>query len=141
MAVGLDDGRMILFDLVELEAFHLAYPPGKKSPLMSMTFIEPVDDPRAVIYVWAFHASNEGAIAVLHSIVFDTIINGLYKNFRSCSVRLTIPLLKDSFPISCLSISKTVKPNDDDILKICFLSWTSAHLKKSYVMVFDLNQW
>lgn len=142
MSVGLDDGRMILFDLVELEAFHLAYPPGKNSPLTHMCYIEPIDDPRAVVYVWAFHASRDGAIAVLHSIVFESIQDGTYEEFKSCCVRLTIPMTgKDTFPVSCISISKPVKPDDDDYLKICFLTWCCAQKKKTYTMVFDLNQW
>lgn len=144
MAIGLDDGRMVLYDLVELEAFHLAYPPGNRSPLTHMSYITPSDDPRAVIYIWAQHASTEGPIAVLHSIVFESNHNGHYKNFRSCSVRLTIPIdVKEAFPISCLSISKPAKPDNDDgdEMKICLLSWSAPTKRKSYIMVFDLNQW
>ena len=47
LSIGLNDGRMILFDLIELEAFHLAYPPGNQAPLTQMSYIEPIDDPRA----------------------------------------------------------------------------------------------
>lgn len=72
VAVGLGDGRMVLYDLCDLQAFHMAYPPEKNSPLLKLTYMEPSDDPRACVYVWAFHANARTSIAVMHSIMFET---------------------------------------------------------------------
>lgn len=71
LVAGLEDGRMILYDLENLQAFHLAYPPEKAAPLLCLSYLEPADDPRACIYVWALHASKNGGIGVMHSIMFQ----------------------------------------------------------------------
>lgn len=71
VAVGHGDGRMILYDLSDLEAFHMAYPPEKESPLLHLAYIEPADDPRACVYIWAFHANLDTSIAVMHSLMFE----------------------------------------------------------------------
>lgn len=142
LAVGLDDGRMILYDLVDLQAFHLAYPPGNRAPLTHMSYIEPIDDPRSAVYIWAFHSSKDGAIAVMHSIMFENRVNGYYENFRSCSVRLTMPMfVKDTFPVCCRSITKTLTQDEEDVLTINLLAWTSPTRNRTNIMVFDLNQW
>ncbi|KAL7052189.1 hypothetical protein ACKWTF_004809 [Chironomus riparius] len=142
LAVGLDDGRMILYDLIDLQAFHLAHPPANRSPLTHMSYIEPADDPRSAVYVWTFHSSKDGGIAVMHSIMFENRVNGFYENFRSCSVRLTMPVFyKDTFPICCRSISKTLSQDEEDVLTISLLAWTSPTKNLTHIMVFDLNQW
>lgn len=142
LAVGLDDGRMILYDLIDLQAFHLAYPPANRSPLTHMSYIEPADDPRSAVYVWTFHLSKDGGIAVMHSIMFENRVNGFYENFRSCSVRLTMPVFdKDTFPICCRSITKTLSQDEEDLLTINLLAWTSPTKNRTHIMVFDLNQW
>ena len=142
MAAGLNDGRLILFDLAALQPFHLAYPPNKRAPLTHMSFLEPTDDPRCAVYIWAFHTSNDGAIAVMHSLMFATRVNGIYEDFKSCSVRLTMPMLaKDTFPISCRSIMRTLSQDEEDILTLNAFAWTSPSTKKTTLMIFDLNQW
>lgn len=142
LSVGLDDGRMILYDLVDLQAFHLAYPPANRAPLTHMSYIEPSDDPRSAVYIWTFHSSKDGAIAVMHSIMFDTKVNGFYENFRSCSVRLTMPIFhKDTFPVCCRSITKILTQDEEDVLTIILLAWTSPAKNRSNIMIFDLNQW
>lgn len=74
IAAGLSDGRMILYELSDLQAFHMAYPPDKDSPLIKLAYIEPTDDPRACVYIWAFHANAKAAIAVMHSIMYENKI-------------------------------------------------------------------
>lgn len=71
VAVGFEDGKMVLYDLCDLDAFHIAHPPDNDSPLEKLTFIEPADDPRACVYVWSFHSNNRNAIAVLHSLSYE----------------------------------------------------------------------
>lgn len=142
MSVGLDDGRMVLYDLIELQAFHLAYPPGNRAPLTHMSFIEPTDDPRSAVYIWSFHSTKDGAVAVMHSIMFDNKIDGFYDDFRSCSVRLTMPMFsKDTFPVCCRAIRKSLTQDEEDVLTVNLLAWTSPARKRTHVMIFDLNQW
>lgn len=79
LAVGLVDGRLVLYDLKDLQAFHLAYPPSNRAPLMYMSYLEPIDDPRSYVYIWTFHASQDGAIAVLHSLMYENKVNSVYE--------------------------------------------------------------
>lgn len=142
MAIGLNDGRMVLYDLADLQPFHLAYPPNSRAPLTHMTFIEPTDDPRCAVYVWALHSSSDGAIAVMHSLMFGSKINGTYEDFKTCGVRLTMPMfLKDTFPVCCRTITKILAQDDEDVLTLNLIAWTAPQRKKSHVMIFDLNQW
>ncbi|KAJ6632813.1 Protein ELYS like [Pseudolycoriella hygida] len=145
IAVGFEDGKMLLYDLCTLDAFHIAHPPGNDSPLEKLTFIEPADDPRACVYLWCFHSKNDTAIAVLHSLTYETKIvkpdgNGfVYKNFERCTPRLTMPIFeKHSKPISCQSITRFVVA-EENFLTLCLLSWSS--LSGTFVCIFDLNQW
>lgn len=63
---------MILYSLNDLEAYHLAHPPEQNSPLVKMAYIEPAEDPRAYVYVWASHANAKLSIAVMHTIMFSS---------------------------------------------------------------------
>jgi hypothetical protein len=54
MTVGLNDGRMVFYELVNLQAFHLAYLPSKPAPLMS--FLKPSDDPKCAVYVYVMYS-------------------------------------------------------------------------------------
>lgn len=146
MAVGLHDGRMVLYDLVDLTAFHLAYPPVEYppniAPLTHMSYIEPTDDPRCAVYIWAFHSTDEGAIAVMHSLMYGSKNDGLYDDFKSCSVRLTMPMhSKDTHPVCCHSIMRTLTQDEEDVITLSVLAWNSPKSKKTHIMVFDLNQW
>lgn len=142
MAVGLADGRLVLYDLSDLQAFHLAYPPKNRAPLTHMSFLEPTDDPRCAVYIWAFHSSNDGAIAVMHSLMFGSKVGRDYEDFKSCSVRLTMPIyVKDTFPICCHSITRSLTQDEEDILTLNVLAWTSPVTKTTNIMIFDLNQW
>lgn len=145
IAVGLDDGRMVLYNLCDLNAFHLAYPPERNSSLVKLTYLEPADDPRACVYIWAFHANSNAAIAVMHSIAFEAKIlqddEYLYENFQSCSPRLTIPICKKgTIPVACQSISKIVSDEEDELLSLCLLGWYSK-TTPLFMLLFDLNQW
>lgn len=145
IAVGMADGQMLLHNLVDLNAFHLAHPPEINSPLVKLTYLEPADDPRACVYIWAFHSNTKTAIAVMHAIAFDTKVLlddcYVYEQFQSCSPRLTIPICeRGSVPIACQSASKIVTDEEDEVLSLCLLGWTSAE-QPAALFIFDLNQW
>lgn len=145
VAAGLEDGRMVLYNLNDLSAFHLAFPPERHLPLRKLAYIEPADDPRACVYIWAFHVSANVSVAVMHSISFEakTIQDDeyLYENFQASSPRLTIPIEKASLnPVACQSISKIVSDEEDELLSLCLLGW-STKTNGSHLLLFDLNQW
>lgn len=145
VAAGLEDGRMVLYNLINLSAFHLAFPPEKSLPLRKLAYIEPADDPRACVYIWAFHAGPHVSVAVMHSIAFEgkSIQNDeyIYENFQSCSPRLTIPIEKSQVvPVACQAVSKMVMDEEDELLSLCLLGW-SQKSTGAHILLFDLNQW
>jgi hypothetical protein len=108
VAVGFEDGKMLLYDLCTLDAFHIAHPPEEESPLEKLTFIEPADDPRACVYVWSFHSNSTNAIAVLHSLTYETKTlkkngNGFIYKVRQLPQIFTMEVIKIS--ISQIRIS------------------------------------
>lgn len=145
IVVGLENGLLALFNLCDLNALHLAYPPEADSPLVKLTFLEPADDPRPCVYVWAFHANkNSFPFAVMHSVSFISKAyqdgENIYETFQWCRPDLTIPIHeKDSKPISCQSVTKIVSDEEDEQYSLCLLAWTNR--MSSLVLVFDLNQW
>ena len=142
MAVGLHDGRMVLYNLHDLRPFHLAYPINNRSPLTHMSHIEPTDDPRCVVYIWAFHKSTDGGISVMHSLMFEKKTNSIYEDFVSCGVRLTMPMfVKESVPVCCRAIRKVVNQDEEDILTLNLLAWSVPSRKTTCMLLFDLNQW
>lgn len=86
IAVASADGRLILYDLTNLEAYHMAYPPELNSPILKMCLLEPAHDPRACLYLWAFHHNYDNAFAVMHSITFSRKVNdsGFIRYLVSC---------------------------------------------------------
>lgn len=142
LAVGLSDGRLVLYNLIDLHPFHLAHPPNDRSPLTHMSFVEPTDDPKCVVYVWTFHASPSGAIAVMHSLMFSSKVDSVCEDFKSCTVRLTMPIfVKNTLPVCCRSIMKTLTQDDEDVLTLNVLAWTTENSNRTNIIVFDLNQW
>lgn len=144
LVVGLFDGRMVLYSLDLLEAFHLALPPAKDSPLAFLAFMEPADDPKACSYIWAFHDSPNMAIAVMHSLMFESKVleeeQPIYETFQSCRVRLTMPMLdRGTVPLNCQSICLPLS-HEDSVTSICLLAWKTER-KSTFLLIFDLNQW
>lgn len=144
IAVGFADGRIVIYDLLELRVIHVVYPAVEDSPVVSMNLVEPTDDPKACVYIWAFHASEDGAFAVMHTLMYEEKYvephGHVYEGFISCSPRLTVPCHdKGSFPLNVQSIMKTVS-QEEEVLTLCVLSWVGSD-KSTNIVVFDLNQW
>uniref|UniRef100_A0A1Q3F0S0 Putative nuclear pore complex assembly n=1 Tax=Culex tarsalis TaxID=7177 RepID=A0A1Q3F0S0_CULTA len=144
ISVGYADGRMVLYDLLELRILHVANPPIEDSPVISMNLVEPTNDPKACVYIWTFHAGVEGAFAVLHTLMYEEKYaepeGHVYERFISCSPRLNVSCYdKGSFPLGVQSIMKTVS-QEEEVLTLCVLSWVTSD-RSTNILVFDLNQW
>lgn len=144
IAVGYADGRMVLYDLLELRILHVANPPIEDSPVISMNLVEPTNDPKACVYIWTFHAGVEGAFAVLHTLMYEEKYaepeGHVYERFISCSPRLNVSCYdKGSFPLGVQSIMKNVS-QEEEVLTLCVLSWVTSD-RSTNILVFDLNQW
>uniref|UniRef100_W8ARA9 Protein ELYS n=3 Tax=Ceratitis capitata TaxID=7213 RepID=W8ARA9_CERCA len=167
LAVGTEDGRLILYDLAELQIVHnggrLPQPQRRLAPIVKMSYIEPVDDPRCCLYVWALHDTNVNLTAVMHTVVYDKRVaedDGFYyfECFCAAASCLVLPLEdKKCVPIGCQSINKLAFPSPHNISLngsifnkteaeengycLCAISWYSPQEEKNKLLIFDLNQW
>lgn len=73
LAIGLEDGRLALYDLAELQIFYIARPKPEiaMSPLVKINYIEPPDDPRPCLYIWTLHENGENLYAMMHNIMYE----------------------------------------------------------------------
>lgn len=72
LSVGLQDGRLVCFDLSNLQVFYIATPPARIGPcsLVKMDYLEPLDDPRVSFYICSMHHNGEVLYAFLYSFMF-----------------------------------------------------------------------
>ncbi|XP_054730097.1 protein ELYS homolog [Anastrepha obliqua] len=163
LAIGLEDGRLAFYDLAEMQIFHIAIPQPMyvMAPVMKLSYLEPLDDPRHCLYVWAMHENGENLNAVLHTLIYEKRLmekDGFYyfESFLTCIPRLQLPLESTkSVAIGCQSISKIQNSSfnislgsglnatlaDEDGYCLSALTWYSTLEEKNKLLIFDLNQW
>ncbi|XP_058974667.1 protein ELYS homolog [Musca domestica] len=160
LAIGLEDGRLALYDLAEMQIFYIARPKPEiaMSPLVKIDYLEPPDDPRPCLYIWTLHENGENLYAMLHSLMYEKRIaveeeengrgdvteNGQYyfESFLTSTVRLELPLeATKSEALACQAISTHSSHSEEDANCLCAISWYSVLEGKNKLLIFDLNQW
>ncbi|XP_037808264.1 protein ELYS homolog [Lucilia sericata] len=150
LAIGLEDGRLALYDLAELQIFYVALPTPEvtMSALVKMDFLEPPDDPRPCLYIWTLHENGENLHAVLHSLMYEKRLmeedesTTYFESFQTSTVRLQLPLeATKSVALACQAISTLSSHGEDDSNCLCAISWLSVLEGKNKLLIFDLNQW
>ncbi|XP_036338995.1 uncharacterized protein LOC118748571 isoform X1 [Rhagoletis pomonella] len=163
LAIGLEDGRLAFYDLAEMQIFYITTPQPQQlmAPVVKLTYLEPLDDPRHCLYVFAMHENGENLSAVLHTLIYEKRLpekDGFYyfESFLTSTARLQIPLEgTKGIAIGCQSISKihnssfnnsangdtNATHTDEDGYCLCALSWYSTFEEKNKLLIFDLNQW
>ncbi|XP_075156172.1 AT hook containing transcription factor 1 homolog isoform X2 [Haematobia irritans] len=154
LAVGLEDGRLALYDLTELQIFYIARPTPEiaMSPLVKIDYLEPPDDPRPCLYLWALHENGENLHAILHNLMYEKRVmeeqineddgQHYFETFLASNVRLQLPLeATKSEALACQAISSLCCNGEDDSNCLCFISWYSVLEEKNKLLIFDLNQW
>lgn len=142
---GLEDGRLVMYDLTNLRLLDVIEPVIRMSPLVKLSYLEPPDDPQPCIYIWAFHENPQNSLAVMHSLMFQRRLledDGVttYKNFESFNTCLTLPLFQPgSIPISCQSVTKVAPNGEEEAISLCMLAW--KRLDRVEIFIFDINQW
>ncbi|XP_055381078.1 uncharacterized protein LOC129611791 [Condylostylus longicornis] len=147
LVAGLEDGRMIIYDLTELQILYIVLPQEHLSPLSKMAFLQPQDDPKAMIYIWAFHENPKSCFAVMHCLEYEKKIVDdneqiiLFEEFQTSHVKLVLTMNeKESLPIRCQAITKFSNREDDgDSISICMLAWKTKNFIQ--LLIFDMNQW
>ncbi|KAI8117845.1 Protein ELYS like protein [Lucilia cuprina] len=144
LAIGLEDGRLALYDLAELQIFYVALPTPEvtMSALVKMDFLEPPDDPRPCLYIWTLHENGENLHAVLHSLMYEKRLMEedesatYFESFQTSAVRLQLPLeATKSVALACQAISTLSSHGEDDSNCLCAISWLSVLEKVTQ------NQW
>ncbi|XP_073834708.1 AT hook containing transcription factor 1 homolog [Musca autumnalis] len=156
LAIGLEDGRLALYDLAEMQIFYIARPKPEiaMSPLVKIDYLEPPDDPRPCLYIWTLHENGENLYAMLHNLMYEKRISedeedvtaeeGQYyfESFLSSNVRLELPLeATKSEVLACQAISTRSSHSYEDANCLCAISWYSVLEGKNKLLIFDLNQW
>lgn len=153
LAVGLSEGRMILYDMRSLQIQWVVEAPRvdvefNKYTLCCMTTVEPVDDPEYFIYVLAVYKSKLEVKTVLFALEFKGCVMDdeggamFYEKFAGAHQKIVFSIGEgDLFPIGAQTISKPVKPDDDDMMKLCILSFRTIKNSQVKVIVFDLNKY
>ncbi|XP_055842207.1 uncharacterized protein LOC129909201 [Episyrphus balteatus] len=147
LAVGLADGRLVFYDLTDMQVFYVAPPQERSSPLVKISSMEPPDDPRPCVYVWAFHENYQNSMAVMHSLMYEKRVvtdEGFcyFENFQVSSVRLQLPLnCPKSVPIACQAISKAPSHGNEETISLCAIVWKQEQETQTEVLLFDINQW
>uniref|UniRef100_A0A1A9WWP1 ELYS-like domain-containing protein n=1 Tax=Glossina brevipalpis TaxID=37001 RepID=A0A1A9WWP1_9MUSC len=150
LAAGLEDGRLVCYDLIELQIYYTIQPPSSicNSALVKMDYLEHLDDPRPCLYILALYDNGKILHALLHILNFERRCllaeKGSYylKTFQNGGTRLQLNL-EDSncIALSCQSIA-TVSTRTEDHSKCLFaVSWYSLVDKKNKLILFDLIQW
>uniref|UniRef100_A0A182Y420 ELYS-like domain-containing protein n=1 Tax=Anopheles stephensi TaxID=30069 RepID=A0A182Y420_ANOST len=144
ICIGLADGTVLLWDLVDHSIMHRIAPPTDDCSVVALNYIEPSDDPKACLYLWIFYAHPEGAFAFLHMIMCEEKYSQqgtfVYDQFLSCSSRLTLTTYDPgSVPLNVQTVTKKVFQEDEPIT-LSVLSWLGSN-GTTTVLVFDLNQW
>ncbi|XP_039961568.1 protein ELYS homolog [Bactrocera tryoni] len=162
LAIGLEDGRLAFYDLAEMQIIHIATPQPQQAiaPIVKLSYLEPLDDPRHCLYVWAMHEDGDSLNAVLHTLIYEKRLaekDGFYyfETFLTGTIRLQLPLeTNKSIAFGCQSINKIPNANlhnngvnlnttqtEEDGYCLCALTWFSTQEEKNKLLIFDLNQW
>ncbi|XP_069966069.1 protein ELYS homolog isoform X2 [Bactrocera oleae] len=162
LAIGLEDGRLAFYDLAEMQIIHIATPQPEQAiaPIVKLSYLEPLDDPRHCLYIWAMHENGDSLSAVLHTLIYEKRLaekDGFYyfESFLTSTIRLQLPLeASKSIAMGCQSINKIQNTNlhnnsanlnttqtDEDGYCLCALTWFSTQEEKNKLLIFDLNQW
>lgn len=72
LAVGLQDGRLVCYDLRKLQPFYMAAAPPRisNSSLVEMDYMVPPDDPRIAFYICTMHHNGQVLYAFLYSFMY-----------------------------------------------------------------------
>ncbi|KAL9871985.1 AT hook containing transcription factor 1 homolog isoform 1-T4 [Glossina fuscipes fuscipes] len=146
LAVGLEDGRLLCYDLAELQIYYVVQPPSGICNLVKMDYLEPLDDPRPCFYILALYDNGKNLYALLHTLMFekrliDEEAAHYFEIFRNGAISLQLPLEETNcIALTCQSIATAVH-NEEDSKRLFAISWHSIIDEKNKLLLFDLNQW
>uniref|UniRef100_A0A1B0A055 ELYS-like domain-containing protein n=1 Tax=Glossina pallidipes TaxID=7398 RepID=A0A1B0A055_GLOPL len=147
LAVGLEDGRLLCYDLAELQIYYVVQPPSGIHNLVKMDYLEPLDDPRPCFYILALYDNGQNLHALLHTLMFekrlrDEEASHYFEIFQNGAISLKLPLEETNcIALTCQSIATINIHNEEESKRLFAISWHSIIDEKNKLLLFDLNQW
>ncbi|KAH8354231.1 hypothetical protein KR084_004072 [Drosophila pseudotakahashii] len=151
-AAGLDDGRVLIYDLVHFHVTTSLQPPGKKDrvrgAVQRMCLIMPPDDPKPCFYICALYQGADGLNMLLHSVSYrrsyveqeqGDIIR--FEQYHSSSVRNHQIFDRGVCAVNACFTASTFSFAGDSGTLLVIISWHSTTDRKNKLVLFDINQW
>ncbi|KAH8266356.1 hypothetical protein KR038_001138 [Drosophila bunnanda] len=147
-AAGLDDGRILIYDLIDFQLTTTLRTPRKSEELGAverLCAIVPPDDPKPCFYICAMYKSCDRLTMILHSVNYSSVEqvgDGFhFKQFFTCSVRNQQVLDMGNCSVTGCSTASTFSFAGDNGTLLAILSWRSDSERKNKLVLFDMNQW
>ncbi|XP_016949458.1 protein ELYS homolog [Drosophila biarmipes] len=150
-AAGLDDGRVLIYDLMNFRVTTSLQPPGRKEGthggVQRMCLIMPPDDPKPCFYICALYQSSDGLNMSLHSVSYRRSYveqaSDLFRfeHFHSSSVRNHQVFDRGVCSVIGCTTASTFSFAGDSGTLLVIISWHSRTDRKNRVVLFDINQW
>ncbi|EDV46733.1 uncharacterized protein Dere_GG19243 [Drosophila erecta] len=150
-AAGLDDGRILIYDLIHFHVTTALRPAGAKEAIHGavkrMCLIMPPDDPKPCFYICALYQYADGLSMLLHSVSYrrsyveqvgDTF---RFEHFHSSSLRNHQILDRGICPVMGCTTASTFSFAGDSGTLLIVISWHSNADRKNKLVLFDINQW
>ncbi|BFG02713.1 protein ELYS homolog [Drosophila madeirensis] len=148
IAVGLKDGRIVMYDL---ESFHITTvirPPGDLAcSVERLCDVVPPDDPKPCLFIFGIYSGASHTTALLHCIHYrhsyaDAQSNELYfKNFKNTETCARLMLDDGHISVLGCTTASTFSFSGDNGTLLVIIGWYSHQQKTNKLVLFDMNQW
>ncbi|KAH8303388.1 hypothetical protein KR059_009731, partial [Drosophila kikkawai] len=144
-AAGLDDGRILIYDLISFQLTATLRSSGDLGVVERMCAIVPPDDPKPCFYICAMYRGPDRLTMLLHSINYSSVKQVdegyLFQNFYATSVRNHLDLDIGDCSVTSCSTASTFSFAGDNGTLLAILSWRSHSEQQNKLVLFDINQW
>ncbi|KAH8421460.1 hypothetical protein KR009_008313, partial [Drosophila setifemur] len=148
---GLEDGSILVFDLVNFHLTTTLRPPENPgigpSTVERLCCILPPDDPKPCFYICAMYRSSERLSMLLHSVnyrrcqVDEKGERFRFEHFQASSVRNHQEFDGGNCSVIACTTVDTFSFAGDKGTQLAILSWHSNKERKNKLVLFDINQW
>ncbi|XP_017055229.1 protein ELYS homolog [Drosophila ficusphila] len=150
-AAGLEDGRVLIYDLMRFNVTASLQPPKKEGRIHGaverMCLIMPPDDPKPCFYICVMYHSAERLNMLLHSVNYRRSYveqdgDGFrFEHFHSSSVRNHQVFDGENCSVIACTTASTFSFAGDSGTLLIIMAWYSTTERKNKLVLFDINQW
>ncbi|KAM8719716.1 hypothetical protein ACLKA7_005872 [Drosophila subpalustris] len=152
-AVGLQDGRILIYNLESNYLVTVLTLPGEESPaaVERLCYIVPPDDPKPCFYICAVYKQEQSLMTSLHVLNYRRSVkltgdktedSFQFRDFKSSAtpVRLLLDESSACHTMGCDTVSTFPFVGDNGTL-LAAISWHSYTDSKNKLILIDINQW